>query len=98
MFKSEIETLFRFYFRHRFLYSKRTQRWRAAPVLKPKEYKYIPNLLLHIFEKRASIPGPVNQKLTLPADVPRNISPSIAVTPHPPMQQLLQEHQSRLGN
>lgn len=72
--------------------------WRAAPVLKPKEYKYIPNLLLHIFEKRASIPGPVNQKLTLPADVPRNISPSIAVTPHPPMQQLLQEHQSRLGN
>ena len=27
--------------KYRALYSKRTRQWRPAPVLKPKEYKYI---------------------------------------------------------
>ena len=47
MFKSQTEILFRFILDIVFYTVKG---WRAAPVLKPKEYKYIPNLLLHILE------------------------------------------------
>lgn len=84
--------------KHRALYSKRTKQWRPAPVLKPKEYKYIPSLLLKIFQKRASVPGRVDQRLGMSDDDPRKISSSIAATPCPSMEQLLKEHQSRFSN
>lgn len=58
---------------------------------------YIPNLLVDIFVKRETVPGPVDQKLTLSADDPRNIDKNIAATPQPSMEELLQSHQSRSG-
>ena len=84
--------------KYRALYSKQTRQWRPAPVLKPKEYKYIPNLILKIFQKRASVPGPVDQRLGMSDDDPRKISSTIAVVPRPSMEQLLKEHQSRYSN
>ena len=88
--------------KYRVLYSKRTRQGRPAPVLKPKEYKYVPNLLLKIFQKRASVPGHVDQRLgmsdTYSDDDPRKISSTIAAIPRPSMEQLLQEHQSRYSN
>ena len=84
--------------KYRALYSKRTRQWRPAPVLKPKEYRYIPNLLLKIFQKRASVPGPVDQRLGMSDDDPRKISSTIAVVARPSMEQLLKEHQSRFCN
>jgi hypothetical protein len=84
--------------KYRKLYSKRTKQWRPAPVLKPKEYKYIPGLLLKIFEKRQTVPGPVDQRLGLSEDDPRRISSTIASTPSPSIEQLLEKHQSRFGN
>lgn len=40
------------------------------PILQPKEYKYIPELLVAIFEKRKTTLGHVTQKLALAADDP----------------------------
>ena len=84
--------------KYRALYSKQTRQWRPAPVHKPKEYKYIPNLILKIFQKRASVPGPVDQRLEVSDDDPQKISSTIAVVPRPSMEQLLKEHQSRCSN
>lgn len=72
--------------------------WRPVTVLKPKEYSYLPDLIVKIFDKRVAVPGPVTQRLGLSADDPRNIAPNIAVTAQPPMEQLLQSHQSRFSN
>jgi hypothetical protein len=44
-------------------FSKRTKQWCAVKVLQPKQYLYIPNLLLNIFEKRATTKGCVSRKV-----------------------------------
>lgn len=67
-------------------------------MLQPKEYKYIPDLIVKIFQKRMNVPGPITQKLALPPSDPRNIAPNIAPTPRPPMEQLLESHRSRFSD
>ena len=69
-------------------YSKRTKQWRPVAVLEGKEYKYIPELLVKVFMKRSTATEPVNQRLTMVDDDPRNICPNIATTPRPTLSKL----------
>ncbi|XP_028418401.1 uncharacterized protein LOC114543734 [Dendronephthya gigantea] len=81
--------------RYKAHYSKRTKQWCPVAVLEPKEYKYLPELITAIFEKRRTTPGHVTQKLGLAPDDPRNIARNIAVVPQPPMEELLRQHKTR---
>jgi hypothetical protein len=63
-------------------------------VLQPKEYSYIPSLIVKIFGEQMKT-GSVNQKLVRIEEDPRNIAPNIAVVPRPSIQHLLQAHKSR---
>lgn len=76
-------------------YSKRTKRWRPVNVLEPKEYSYIPELLVNVFLKRVAVPGTVTQRLTMSEDDPRNIARNIAIIPQPTLEEAIQSHQSR---
>lgn len=82
--------------RHRAQYSKRTKQWRPVTILKPKEYKYIPDLICKIFELQVE-KGSVNQKIQRSAQDPRNIAQNIAVTPRPSIENLLSAHKSRFS-
>ena len=64
-------------FRHRKQHSKRTKQWRPVAILEPKQYSYVPHLLVQIFLKRRSVPGPVNQRCTMDLDDPRRIASNI---------------------
>jgi hypothetical protein len=76
-------------------FSKRTKQWCAVKVLQPKQYMYIPNLLLKIFEKRATTEGGVSRKVGILDEDPRRIAPNISVIPPPSVQSLVESHQSR---
>lgn len=67
----------------------------VVPILEPKEYNYIPELLVAIFEKRKATPGHVTQKLTLAADDPRRIATNIALQHKPSKEELMERHFSR---
>ena len=64
-------------------------------VLEPKQYTYIPQLLLHIFEKRISSEGTVDQRIGLSSEDPRRIAPNIAAIHSPSVKTLVEIHQSR---
>lgn len=83
------------HFRYKSHYSKRTKQWCPVAVLEPKEYNYMPELIVAIFETRKTTPGHVTQRLGLAPDDPRNIAKNIAVVPQPPMEELLRRHQTR---
>jgi hypothetical protein len=70
--------------------SKRTKVWQPVNVLEPKEYAYIPELLVNVFQKRVDVQGSVTQRLVRSADDPRNIAPNIAAVPRPTLQEALQ--------
>ena len=76
-------------------FSKRTKQWCAVKVLQQKEYLYIPNLLVKIFEKRASTEGGVSQKIVMLQEDPRHIAPNISTIPPPSVQALVESHKSR---
>ena len=76
-------------------FSKRTQRWCHVRVLVPKQYTYIPDLLLKIFEKRISSEGTVDKRIGLVSEDPRRIAPNIAAIQPPPVKSLVEAHQSR---
>ena len=69
----------------------------TVPILEPKKYSYIRQLLVEIFLKRRNVPGPVNQQLTMDPHDPRRISGNIASVPPPPVDELLQLHESRFA-
>ena len=50
-------------YRYKCQYSKRTKTWQPVSILEPKEYLYIPELLVNIFEKRTTVPGAVTQNM-----------------------------------
>ena len=80
--------------RTRCQYSKRTKRWRPVKILKPKEYKYIPDLIKTVFEERALSGGNVNRVVGLAAEDPRNIARNIASVPRPTIKSLIQSQDS----
>ena len=61
----------------------------------PKDYSYVPDLMLKVFEKRTSSTGTVDQRIGLVSDDPRQIAPNIASVPPPSVQSLVEEHKSR---
>jgi hypothetical protein len=67
-------------------------------VLEPKQYKYLPDLLVKIFLKRRNVPGRVSQRLSMDPDDPKIICPNIAIVPPPTVEELLQSHKSRFGD
>jgi hypothetical protein len=67
-------------------------------VLQPKEYEYLPELVVKIFEKRLSVKGPITQSLELSRNDPRKISSSIASVSRPSMEQLLESQRSRFSD
>ena len=75
-------------------FSKRTKQWCAVKVLQQKEYLYIPNLLVKIFEKRASTEG-VSQKIVMLQEDLRYIAPNISTIPPPSVQALVESNKSR---
>ncbi|CAB3991833.1 Hypothetical predicted protein [Paramuricea clavata] len=79
---------------HRGQYSKHTKQWRPVTVLQPKDYGYIPTLIVKIFEEQLKT-GNVNRKIVRGADDPRNIAANIAVMPRPSIEHLVQVHKSR---
>ena len=77
-------------------YSKQTKTWRPVAVLQPKEYSYIPELLVKIF-KRIEVPGLVTQVLRISDNDPHNIAPCMASAPKPTIQEAMKSNQSRFG-
>ena len=71
---------------------------RPAPVLKPKEYSYLPELIIKIFKRRADVPGPITQRLGISENDPRAIVRSIAPVQRPPMEQILESRKSRFSD
>ena len=82
-------------FRYRRQYGKKTKQWRPVAILESKQYNYVPHLLVQIFLKRRSVPGPVNQRHTMDVDNPRRIASNIAIVPPPPADELVKLHKSR---
>jgi hypothetical protein len=60
----------------------------------PKEYNYIPSLIVKIFNEQLKT-GTVNKKQVRSAEDPRNVAPNIAVEPRPHMKELLEKLKSR---
>ena len=75
--------------------TKKTRQWTAVPILKPKTYEYIPELMELICAKSRNVQGPIDQPLGLAPTDPRNIAPSRFATPRPDMQELLKSHKFR---
>ena len=71
------------------------KRWRPVDILEPKEYSYIPELLVKVFKKRVDVPGPVTQNLRRSEDDPRNKAQNTAEVPRPTLQEAIQTNQSR---
>ena len=59
-------------------YRKQSKKWDVTPVLTPKKYEYIPQLLEVIFAERKNSSANMNQKGTYPPDHPARIQPTIA--------------------
>ena len=76
-------------------FSKRTQQWCAVKVLKPKTYGYIPNLIKRVFEKKEVSQAHVSDKIGVLHDDPQRIMPNISAILPPPVQSLVEAHQSR---
>ena len=76
-------------------FSKRSKQWCAVKVLKPKEYHYIEQLFLKIFDKRAKSTGGVSQRIGILEEDPIRIAPNISAIPPPSVQSLVEAHQSR---
>jgi hypothetical protein len=76
-------------------FSKRTQRWCHVRVLVPKQYAYIPELMVKVFEKRISSEGTVDQRIGLSGEDPRRIAPNIAAIHPPDVKTLVEIHKSR---
>ena len=76
-------------------FSKRTKQWCHIRVLVPKQYTYIPTLMLKVFQQRISSEQTVNARIGLASDDPRHIAPNIAAVPPPSVKSLVETHQSR---
>ena len=76
-------------------FSKRSKQWCAVKVLKPKEYHYIEQLFLKIFDMRAKSTGGVSQRIGILEEDPIRIAPNISAIPPPSVQSLVEAHQSR---
>ena len=82
-------------YRYRAQYNKKTRQWTAVPILKPKTYEYIPELMELICAKSRNVQGPIDQPLGFAPTDQRNIAPSRFATPRPDMRELLKSHKFR---
>ena len=64
-------------------------------VLKPKEYRYIKELMMLVFHKRATTEGTIDRRIGLIQEDPRRIARNIAPIPPPSVQSLVDAHKSR---
>lgn len=61
----------------------------------PKQYTYIPKLLLKVFETRVSSKGTVDDRIGMVDEDPRRIAPNISAIPPPSVKLLVESHESR---
>ena len=61
-------------------YRKQTKKWDVTAVKSTKEYKYIPDLMLQIFEERVRSVVPLKHAITLSQDHPSKRQRTIAHT------------------
>ena len=64
-------------------------------VLKPKTYYYILNLMKRVFKKKEVSQARVSDRIGVLHDDPQRIMPNISAIPPPPVQSLVEAHQSR---
>ena len=78
-------------------YSKRSKKWHAQPVKKPKTYPHLRVLLSNILKKRISHHNALSKSLSPPSrgkDL-KLLSPTIGGCP-PPTKELVANHKSRV--
>lgn len=87
-------------FRHKSYYSKATKLHSAGDVREPKQYEYIPDLILEVINKRELAEESLDAKPKVRPDDPRNLQPTIAAVPKPPMKDLVAGRQkyTRFGH
>ena len=78
-------------------YSKRTKKWHAEPVKKPKEYTYIPHLMSQVLRCRYSDPQTVTRLMPRPASHPKNLAPTIAMKQPTATAELVKYRLARYG-
>ena len=84
--------------RYRRKWNKRTKKHTVVPVLEPKSYAYIEDLLTAVYVKRATTPGPMSQHVSMAEDDPRRVHPTIAMKPAESTETLVAQHKSRFSS
>ena len=74
---------------------RRSKRWTAVPVLVPKTYAYVPQLLASMLQFYATGTASIRRRSSLREDDPRKLAHTIAALPPMPTAMLVDEHVSR---
>lgn len=76
-------------------FRKQTKKWDATPLMKSKEYKYIPLLLKEIEGQRSTAFSGTKRKRLLPSNHPTRIRSTIGNTAPEPTDSIVQAKKSR---
>ena len=78
-------------------YRKQSKKWDVTPVLTPKKYEYIPQLLKVIFAERENSPSNMKLKEALPVEHPGRIQHTIAHVAPSSTSQLISNKKTRFS-
>lgn len=81
--------------RYQRVFQKKSSRWSVTPCKIHKEYKYIPQVVQRILQKRLDDDIGMNRIVALEVDDPRRVSAHLAPIPPPPTRQIVNEQKSR---
>ena len=79
-------------------YRKQSKKWDATPVKDTKHYKYIPELIVAIFEKRKKSADNLKRTICLPDHHPVNIQSTIVHTQPTVTSDLVKNKRSRFSD